>query len=167
MPGVEAFSGLKDDLSVPDETRKERLFMRKKNSLALAIALLLLPVSLTACGKSEFGVTTNTPEQMIITAENAGKDASFMVGSLEVSDGKQIVIASDLKKGEVRVEIVRMPDEQSADKLPEIDEEATLTANLKAGDGASGTVPAGTYMLKAICLEKATGTIQINVNEAS
>ena len=43
------------------------------------------------------------------------------------------------------------------------DREATLTANLHAADGASGTVEPGNYSLKAVCLEKATGTVTVEV----
>lgn len=129
--------------------------------------LILLTMLLTSCGKSEFGVTTNTAKQMTITAEKADKDAFFIVGTLEVTDGEQIVITSDLTKGSVKVEIIEVPEEQSIDKYPEMDGEAVITANLKSTDGASGTVPAGFYQLKATCLETATGTIQIEVKPES
>ena len=43
---------------------------------------------------------------MTITAQNADKDAFFMVGSLDVADGEQIDISANLTKGSVRVEIV-------------------------------------------------------------
>ena len=44
-----------------------------------------------------------------------------------------------------------------------MDGAAIISADLVRTDGASGTVPAGTYLLRAACLEKATGTIQIDV----
>ena len=122
---------------------------------------------LTACGKSEFGVSENTEKKMTITAENADKDAFFMVGSLEVADGEPIAITSNLTKGSVRVEIVGTPEEQSIDQIPDMNAEATLTADLKSTDSVSGTVEAGTYMLKATCLEKATGTVLVEVSPVS
>ena len=128
--------------------------------------LILLTILLTSCGKSEFGVTANTAKQMTITAEKADKNASFMVGTLEVTDGEQIVITSNLTKGSVKVEIIGAPAEQSIDKLPEMDGEAVFTADIKGTDSASGTVPAGMYLLRATCLEKATGTAQIEVKPA-
>ena len=133
----------------------------------MIIALVLSMLVLTACGKSEFGLSENTEKKMTITAENADKDALFMVGSLEVADGEQIAITSNLTKGSVRVEIIGTPEEQSIDQIPDMNAEATLTADLKSTDSVSGTVAAGTYMLKATCLEKATGTVLVEVSPVS
>ena len=135
--------------------------------VAVILALLLSMLMLTACGKSEFGVTENTGKRMTITAENAEKDAFFMVGALEVDEEEQIVIASDLTKGSVRVEIVEAPEGESVEELTAADGDAILTANLKTTEEASGTVPAGSYLVKATCLERATGTVQIEVQPAS
>ena len=131
--------------------------------IAAILAGILSLLMLTACGKSQFGLTENTEKRMVITAERAAKDDFFLVGSLTVDEGEQITISSDLEKGSVRVEIFRWGEEQDAETLPETGGEATLTANLHAADGASGTVEAGNYSLKAVCLEKATGTVTIEV----
>lgn len=131
--------------------------------IAAILAGILSLLMLTACGKSQFGLTENTEKRMVITAERAAKDDFFLVGSLTVDEGEQITISSDLEKGSVRVEIFRWGEEQDADTLPETGGEATLTANLHAADGASGTVEPGNYSLKAVCLEKATGTVTIEV----
>ena len=137
--------------------------MRKTWTLILAVLLL---AALTACGRSEFGPSENTGKQMTITAENAARDAFFMSGSLEVAEGEQIVIAADLAKGSIRVEIVGVPEEQSADTLPDFDGEAILTADLDSTESVSGTVPPGWYMVKATCLERATGTVRIDAEPA-
>ena len=134
---------------------------------ALIAALLLMTLALTACGKSVFGLTENTEKRMTLEAGNADRGDFFMVGSLEVEEGEQIVITSDLKKGEVRVELIRADAEQSIDKLPETDGEPTVTANLKNSDGASATAAAGSYLLRATCLEKASGTVLIEVKPAA
>ncbi len=141
--------------------------MKRMTSFTMIIALVLSMLVLTACGKSEFGLSENTEKKMTITAENADKDALFMVGSLEVADGEQIAITSNLTKGSVRVEIIGTPEEQSIDQIPDMNAEATLTADLKSTDSVSGTVEAGTYMLKATCLEKATGTVLVEVTPVS
>ena len=140
--------------------------MKRRNIFAVITLLVVLVLMLTACGKSEFGLSENTEKLMTITAEKADKDAFFLVGSLEVADGEQIEITSDLSKGTIRVEIIGAPAEQSIDEIPEMDGDATITADLSGTDGTSGTVPAGSYMLKATCLEKATGTIRIEVKPA-
>ena len=141
--------------------------MKRMTSFTMIIALVLSMLVLTACGKSEFGLSENTEKKMTITAENADKDAFFMVGSLEVADGEQIAITSNLTKGSVRVEIIGMPAEQSIDQIPDLNVEPTITFNLKSTDSVSGTVAAGTYMLKATCLEKATGTVLVEVTPVS
>ena len=130
------------------------------------MALLLLTLMLTACGKSVFAITENTEKRMTITAENANKDAFFMVGTLVVDDGEMIDITSNLSEGEVRVEIVASPEEQTADKLPDLSGDPIITANLQRTDEASGTVPAGDYSVRATCAKKATGTITIEVKKA-
>ena len=134
--------------------------MRRINSSITVLALLL---TLTACGKSEFGVTENTWKHLTITAQNADKDASLIGGGFDVADGEQVVIAANLSKGSVRVEIVRPADHQGTGQISETDGEAVITANLDSTESASGTVPAGIYQFRATCLEKATGTIQIDV----
>ena len=140
---------------------------KSRSADGIIIAILILMLTLTACGKSEFGITENTGKQMTVMAQNADKDAFFMVGSLDVADGEQIVITSTLRKGSVRVEIVEAANNQSVNELPAMDTEAIITANLENGDSVSGTVAAGNYLLRATCLEKATGAIQIEVKPAA
>ena len=105
---------------------------------AVILAGVLSLLTLTACGKSQFGLTENTEKRMVITAERAAKDDFFLVGSLKVDEGEQITISSDLEKGSVRVEIFRWGEEQDADTLPETGGEATLTANLNAFEKVNG-----------------------------
>ena len=122
---------------------------------------------LTACGTYEFsGDTEESGKQATITAVNAGKDDFFVGGSLEVADGEEIVMTPSLTKGSIRVELFEAPGEQNAEEMPELDEEANITADLSGTDGASYTAPAGTYLLKAVCLDKTDGTVQIEVKPA-
>ena len=108
----------------------------KRTVFILLLALLML----AACGKSEFGLSENTGKKMTISAENAGKGAFFVSGSLEVDAGEKIVLTSDLSKGSIRVEIIKTPDDQSIGELPAMDGEAIISST---------------------CLEKATGTILV------
>ncbi|MBQ9493673.1 MAG: hypothetical protein IJR54_08075 [Oscillibacter sp.] len=141
--------------------------MKRMNLFSFIAVLALLTLTLTSCGKSEFGLTENTGKLMTIEAKNADKDAFFMAGSLEVADGERIVIAPSLTKGTVRVEIVKEPEEQSMEQLPDMDGEAVITADVSGTEEVSETAPAGSYLLKATCLEKATGTIQMEVTPAA
>ncbi len=135
----------------------------KRITAKAGILLLVLVMMLAACGKSEFGVTENAEKRMVITAENAAKDAFFMVGSLNADEGDMIVISSGIARGEIKVEIILSSGEQSSEELPEMDGGALITAIIGSGDGVSGTVPAGTYYVRATVLEKATGTVTIEV----
>lgn len=137
-----------------------------KRKTAVLLALALAALMLTACGKSEFGMIENDANRMVISAENASRDGGFTAGSLEVADGEQIVIAANLEKGSVRVEILPAPEEQSISNPQLPDGEAIITADLKTSEGASGTVDAGSYYVRATCLEKATGTVEITVAPA-
>lgn len=139
--------------------------MKRIGILTVAIGLALL--SLTACGTYEFsGDTEESGKLATITAVNAGKDDFFVGGSLEVADGEEIVMTPSLTKGSIRVELFEAPGEQSAEEIPELNDEANIAADLSGTDSASYPAPAGTYLLKASCLEKADGTVQIEVKPA-
>jgi hypothetical protein len=138
--------------------------MMKK--IFLTSVVLLLALMLAACGLHEFGMSENTAKRMTITAKRASKDEFFMVGSLEVDEGEKVVITSGLEKGEIRVDVIGTPAGQNIDEIPEFDVEPVLTANLSKGEEISGTLLSGSYLVKAICLEKATGTVVIEVRPA-
>ena len=93
-----------------------------------------------------------------------------MVGSLEVEEGEEISITGELDKGAVTVEIVAAPAEEHKEDEPDLNAEAILTANLDSSsegtDTISGTMDAGSYMVRATCEEKATGTIMVEVKPA-
>ena len=136
--------------------------MKRIKVLVMILALLML----TACGKSEFGLSENSEKRMTITALKADKEMFFMVGSLEVDEGEQVFVTSELTKGAIRVELIGTPAEQSIDQLPELNGAAVFTAEVTGGESAAGAVPAGSYLLRATCLEKATGTVRIEVQPA-
>ena len=146
---------------------KKKMFRCRFTRKALIAVMVMLVLAFSACGKSQFGIIENTGKLMLIHAERADKDAFFMVGSLEVDDGEQITITSDLTKGELKIEIISTPEEQSIDVLPDLDGEPIIMTLLRTTDSVSGTVPAGSYMLKATCLERATGTVVIEVTPAA
>lgn len=135
--------------------------MKRFLTIALILVLILSAPMLSGCGKTEFGVTENTGKHMTIRAERARKDDFFMLGTLEVEDGEQIAIAADLAEGRIRVEILEAPE--SAAEITDTDREPILIANLHSSDGTTATMPAGNYLMKATCLEKASGSIRIDV----
>ncbi len=141
--------------------------MKRRNMFALILCLTLLALTLAACGRTAFGVSENTGKRMTINAERADKDDFFMLGTLEVDEGEQVEITANLTKGAIRVELIGTPAEQSIDELPDMDGEPQLTADLDTTESTSYTLPAGDYLLRATCLEKATGTVQIEVSSAA
>ncbi len=140
--------------------------MKKFTVLAVILALVLCALTLTACEKSEFGLIASTEKHMTINARNAEKDDTFMLGTLEAGEGEQVTIVADLKSGSIRVELVAA-EMQDGGQLPETDGDAIITANLVRDESATGTLPAGSYLLRATCLEKATGTVEIDVQPVS
>ena len=132
----------------------------KKRAVPIGILLSMIML-LGACGKSEFGLVSNNDTSMTVNAKNAAKGDSFMSGSIEVGDNEKIVIESNLEKGEVKIELYSVTDDGDINHLPTISDEPVIMADLKVNDSFAGEVEAGTYMLKATCIEKATGTIQV------
>lgn len=141
--------------------------MMKKKSLILSVFVLtLMTLLLSACGKSEFGLSVNTDTRMTITAKNAEKESFSMSGSLTAEEGQQIVITANLKKGRVKVDIIPDPENQSIDVLPALDGKPILSGSLSSNESISGTVAEGSYLVQATCLDKATGTVVIEVKGA-
>ena len=135
----------------------------KITALVLAAAMTLV---LASCGKSEFAVTELTEKKMVIDAQRAGKDDFFLSGGLEVEEGEMISATADLSEGTVKVELFLETEDQSIDEMPDVSEmteEAVMTGNMQRQDAMSGTVTPGTYMVQATVLEKATGTVVIEV----
>lgn len=135
----------------------------KRKTMTTVLFLLMLALVLAGCGKTEFGVIENTGKRMVITAQKADEGSFLTTGSLEVAEGEQITLSADLKKGTVRVEILPVEEEQSIDQLPELDGEPVLKADLHLTDAASAEMLPGNYLLRATCLETATGTVTVEV----
>ena len=136
--------------------------MKTRKLLALILATVFSVLLLAACGRSRFALSENSEKRMTIIAKNAEKNSFFVVGSLTVEEGEKVALSAELTKGGVRVELIGMPAGQSIGQLPEIDD-ARLSVDLTGTDASSGTVPAGSYLLRAICLDKASGSIRIEV----
>ena len=137
--------------------------MKKIVNIMLAAILAMSMLAMSGCSKSEFGVTDNTEKAMTIEAKKASADSMFMVGTLAADEGEQIVVTSNLEKGKIRIEIIPAAEDQSIEELPDMDGEAAFEGEIVPGGGISGTVDPGEYMLKATVLEKADGTVQIDV----
>jgi hypothetical protein len=112
----------------------------------------------------EFTSKINPPKSLetMIDAKNAAVDEVVVTGSLAVTDCDQVLLTSNLEKGVIQVELYKTADEQSIDEVPDIpDEDPVMTFNANDTDSMSGTVEPGSYLVKAIVSEKATGTVKI------
>ena len=134
----------------------------KRRSIAIVLVLALAMLALTACTTSEFSLEGTEEKKMTVSAKNAEKDSVTAVGGLVVGEGEMVVVKADLSEGSIRVEVLEA-DEASEEEAPDLSGEAIFTANLESTDSSSAEMNAGEYMVRATCLEKATGTVTIEV----
>ena len=140
----------------------------KKITYALLVAVVAMSMMvLCSCGGSSLGITGNSEKSMTIEAKNAAQGDYVLTGGLEVTEGEQVVIASSLEKGELKIELYATPAEQSAEEMPDVEgSEPVVMSNASGTETVSATVPEGSYMVKVTSVEKATGTVQIDVTPA-
>lgn len=133
-----------------------------KKYICIALIAMMSMVLLTACGPT-LSAVCESEKSMAITAERASVDDFVSTGSLEVRDGEQLLIKSDLEKGEIELGFVLVPEEQSIDEVPDVDADPTVT-ELVSGTGEKAVeLPNGDYQVKVTVTKKATGTVQLEV----
>jgi len=137
--------------------------MKKRILTAGLLALLML--LLAGCGKPVFGLVHNAETSLTVEAKNAQKDAFFTAGTLVVADGDLVTIAGELKKGEIRIELILAPEAQTIEEVPALDD-VVVRADIHLTDSQSQTMAAGTYFVRVTCLESATGTVRIEAHPA-
>ena len=133
------------------------------------LAITVLAVSMLAmvsCVKSEFSGQVDDEKNMTITAVKADKGAYFVTGTLVVEGGEQIAMNTNLEKGEITLEFISAEGNENIEELPEVDGEATYTANLSGTNSQAVSFGSGSFMIKATVSDKATGTIDITVQPA-
>ena len=100
---------------------------------------------------------------MVVTAETIAPDAMVHFGTLVAEEGENILLSGDLKTGRIKTEVLQIWETQD---MPDISDEPIITADLANTDSFSGTVPAGEYSIRLTCLEKASGSIAIELSPA-
>ncbi len=138
-----------------------RMKMNRKTAAAAILAVSML--SMSACGKTEFACTDNSEKSMTVKAEKAPKGDFFMTGTLEVDEGEQIIITSEMTKGSIKLDFINTEGNDDIEKLPEIGNEAQLTVEASGSQINTCGIEEGDYMLKAEVTEKATGTVTISI----
>ncbi len=86
-----------------------------------------------------------------------------MTGTLEVDEGEQIIITSEMTKGSIKLDFINTEGNDDIEKLPEIGNEAQLTVEASGSQINTCGIEEGDYMLKAEVTEKATGTVTISI----
>lgn len=140
--------------------------MKKALYFAVAAVLAISMLAMTACSGGSLSADAQDEKNIIITADKADEDHEITIGTLEVGEGEQVVLSADLEEGALKIELFAEPEDQSIDELPEIDGEPVFWAELANKDNASGTLEAGSYMIKITPTEKATGTATIAAGPA-
>ncbi|MBR2390710.1 MAG: hypothetical protein IKA94_07950 [Mogibacterium sp.] len=141
--------------------------MKRFISIMALVVLTVSMIAMTSCGKSELSGQIDGDKNMTINAVKADKGEFFLSGSLEVEEGEQIVIDTNLEAGEITLEFIASEGSGNIDELPDTDAEATYTAYLSGTDSQTVSFGAGSFMVKPTVTEKATGTVEITVQPAN
>ena len=134
----------------------------KRKSIAIVLVLILSMLAFAACSTSEFSLEGSDEKKMTVSAKNGEKDSVAAVGGLVVGEGEMVVVTADLTEGSIRVEVMEA-EETGEEEAPDLSGEVIFTANLESTDSSSAEMNAGEYMVRATCLEQATGTVTIEV----
>ena len=126
------------------------------------MVLILSMLAFAACSTSEFSLEGSDEKKMTVSAKNGEKDSVAAVGGLVVGEGEMVVVTADLTEGSIRVEVMEA-EETDEEEAPDLSGEVIFTANLESTDSSSAEMNAGEYMVRATCLEQATGTVTIEV----
>lgn len=138
------------------------MLVKRRKCFVITLFILLVMLTMTACGGSAFSIDCSDEKAAHVNAENAAKDEWVVTGSLSVEDGEEVVLKSNLEKGEIRIELYATSEEQSIDELPEDPSgEPAVVFAASGTDSMSATMAKGSYMIKATVTDKATGTVDI------
>jgi hypothetical protein len=139
----------------------------KKRYVLIAVIMTLAMLATCSCAKDTLVMNSASEKNLTVEANKAAKGDFAMTGSLEVAEGEQVVMTQHMEKGAILIELYGAPAEQSADEIPDVEGgEPVMTLNADGEGSMSGTLPAGSYMIKVTVTEKATGTVQIDVTAA-
>ncbi len=139
----------------------------KKMSVLMAVVFAVGTLLMTACGKGsvEFACTDSTEKMMSFEADNADKGGMVMTGSLEVSEGEEIVITTALKKGILKLEFISSEGMKDIDHAPEVDKEALMTAEVSGTGTQNYEIAPGSYLVRVTVTEKVSGTVKVTVEQ--
>lgn len=130
---------------------------------ALVMTLAVIAAGCGSLGKSSMVMDMSDEKSAVIELNNAKEGEFVQSGYISVTEDEMIEVVSDLNDGgKVDIEFIAVPEEQSIDELPDMDNvKYEMMISGKATQG--GTFEPGEYDLKVTVGSKATGTVTLNV----
>ena len=142
----------------------------KKTKLLTAVAAAVMALTLAACSSSSesyslsFDILNNREGEVVI--ENADKDSAVSSGALEVGEGEEILITSELEKGKVLIQIQKSAEadtEDTNDLEPPTFDHADYEIEVEASDIAHCVPVPGEYDVNVVMQDKTSGKISMQV----
>ena len=142
----------------------------KKTKLFTAVAAAVMALTLAACSSSSesyslsFNILNNKEGEVVI--ENADKDSAVSSGALEVGEGEEILITSELEKGKVLIQIQKSAEadtEDTNDLEPPTFDHADYEIEVEASDIAHCVPVPGEYDVNVVMQDKTSGKISMQV----
>lgn len=147
----------------------------KRTKFLTAIAAMVMALSLAACSSSSesysysFNIMNGKEGEAVI--DNADKDAAVSSGALEVAEGEEILITSELENGKVMIQIQKSAETGTEDsdtfnnESPTFDH-ADVEVEMEGSEIAHCTVVPGEYDVNIVMLDKTSGKISMTVQPA-
>lgn len=145
----------------------------KRSKLFAAAAAMVMALALAACSSSSesysysFDIVNNKEGEAVI--ENADKDAAVSSGALEVGEGEEIFISSELEKGKVLIQIQKSEEVKTEDNFgtePPAFDHADYEIEMEGSEIAHCAALPGEYDVNIVMLDKTTGRITMAVQPA-
>ena len=142
----------------------------KKTKLLTAVAAAVMALTLAACSSSSesyslsFNILNNKEGEVVI--ENADKDSAVSSGALEVGEGEEILITSELEKGKVLIQIQKSAEvntEDTNDLEPPTFDHAEYEIEVEGSDIAHCVPVPGEYDVNVVMQDKTSGKITMLV----
>jgi hypothetical protein len=137
----------------------------KKIISVIAIAVLAMSMLvMVSCNRTPLAADCSNEKDVVITADRADADDFIVTGTLEVGEGEQVTIESKLSSGKIELQLISAEGMDNPEELPDTEgAEPTYTAYLDGEGTQTVSFGAGSFMIKPVVTEKATGTIELIV----
>ena len=147
----------------------------KRTKLFTAVAAMVMALSLAACSSSSesysysFNIMNGKEGEAVI--DNADKDTAVSSGALEVGEGEEILITSELENGKVLIQIQKSAetgteDTDTLNMEPPTFDHADVEVEMEGSEIAHCTVAPGEYDVNIVMQDKTSGKISMTVQPA-